>query len=106
MVLYAVDNMATEQLLFTLRTHISIFYCNSRQAMFIFGSKWLVLVACLTSNVGVLGNELDGVGSGIRGAGADAATAGPKDGEVRIIRISCILLCCVKSPKLRTKLLV
>ena len=98
MVLYAVDNMATEQLLFTLRTHISIFYCNSRQAMFIFGSKWLVLVACLTSNVGVLGNELDG--------GADAATAGPKDGEVRIIRISCILLCCVKSPKLRTKLLV
>jgi hypothetical protein len=51
-----------------------------------------VLVACLTSNVGVLGNELDGVGSGIKGAGADAATAGPKDGEVRIR----ILPCCVK----------
>jgi hypothetical protein len=85
---------------------IVVFYCDSLQAMFVlFSSKWLVLVACLTSYVGVLGNEHDGVGSGIRGAGADAVTAGPKDGEVRIIRISRILPCCVKPLKLRTKLL-
>ena len=91
---------AAERLLhYTLRTHIAIFLLRlSSQTMFISIRKWLVLAACLTGQFCVHGNERGGVGSGIRG-GTDAASAGSNSGEVRIMRISRLLLCCVKPLK-------